>query len=114
MEITRQKAQAFLDLLGININARVKLNHDEKNNPTMLIKDVMAAFLEDEACEGKKSATSENILPIAVINKRFTFDCWYCGDGKPLKRYIEAENEDKAAEIFKETYPDMEHDYPYE
>lgn len=53
-------------------------------------------------------------LTIPVVTTCFTFDCWFDDDGEPLKRYIEAKNEDKAIEIFKETYPNMSYDYPYE
>jgi hypothetical protein len=56
----------------------------------------------------------EEALIIDGVTTRFTFDCWYYGDGTPLKRYIDAENIDKAIEIFEEKHVDMGYDYPYE
>lgn len=51
---------------------------------------------------------------IGVVATRFTFDCWYYDDGRPLRRYVDAENIDTAIEIFETQHPDMGYDYPYE
>ena len=54
------------------------------------------------------------ILNTGVLTSRFTFDCWYFDDGRPLKLYVDAESIEDAIELFETEHPDMRYDYPYE
>ena len=64
--------------------------------------------------EVEKINNQQGNVVLPCVTTRFTFDCWYFDNGTPLKRYVDAENVDKAIELFEKTYPDMRYDYPYE
>ena len=74
-----------------------------KDDIQMIIPDGETEYQACNACYEKTQ----------LVTHRYTIDCWYKDDGRPLVRHIDATNEEEAERLFKEQNPLMDCDTPY-